>query len=664
MNIDGNGILLRDSGRLPPSTRKLLEKVGDEKITKIVAVRTPLASTTKSFLNIITLGQFEKISKKFFDEIFHLSFMINDKFNLEKNAVISFTIENAIKNNSETLNILVNKNINFNELFENTRKAMGNSNFSSYNAETNNCQVFLTAVLNSNKLGTDSDKKWIKQDTDALFKEIPTFSKIIGNLATTAGAVVDRVLQGEGRPRRLYITDDGRYFYLKNKKKKFVKMPPGISQKQVVKINLNNLVKPKNKRRRKRKGKAIVVKPSSSLFGVPAFQPLKKDDTNLLKTMNEFLLKFVTREPIKITPVVANDFVEPKSRNRSDSDATVEIDLSRSSSEDHSFGKSSNSSESRNESFARREGQREIDIPSSFGEDEFSTTTQIRAPRVSNVLDISSSLSGDGKVESNNFISSCYNPLSILLGSLPIGIEANNPMIKTEGFSTSTSKKQDETKQDEPQKKDEPQKQDGNGFVIKPSTMTTLLFGSGCCFHQGGGIDDVNSDVIPDGLYNTEIEKIAENLGIEVPVIASNEINKIINMIDHNTKEFGFIINTDTSNGSGIHWRAIFIDNDLDRPSIEYFDPLGDPPEITLIDDIKKIVNKLDNEKYFLFKENMIKRQADDTDTCGHFSLKFLEDRYNGVSWSDATGFKKCIQQQVEGERDIQKSVKKYESYL
>jgi len=49
---------------------------------------------------------------------------------------------------------------------------------------------------------------------------------------------------------------------------------------------------------------------------------------------------------------------------------------------------------------------------------------------------------------------------------------------------------------------------------------------------------------------------------------------------------------------------------------------------------------------------------------CGHISLKFLEDRYNGVSWADATGFKKCIEQQVEGERDIQKSVKKYESYL
>jgi len=147
----------------------------------------------------------------------------------------------------------------------------------------------------------------------------------------------------------------------------------------------------------------------------------------------------------------------------------------------------------------------------------------------------------------------------------------------------------------------------------------------GCCFNQGGGIDTFESGV--DGLYNDEITKIADNLGIEVPVIASNEIDKIIAKIDPDTKEFGFIINTDNSNGVGKHWRSIFIDNDPDRPSIEYFDPLGQAPELALINEIKKIVNKLDNEKYFLFKENMIKRQADDSNTCGHFSLKFLEDR-------------------------------------
>ena len=168
----------------------------------------------------------------------------------------------------------------------------------------------------------------------------------------------------------------------------------------------------------------------------------------------------------------------------------------------------------------------------------------------------------------------------------------------------------------------------------------------------------------PDGLYNDEIEKIADNLGIEIPVIASDQIYKIVDMVNSSTKQFGFVINTDSSKGPGQHWRSVFIDNDEERPSIEYFDPLGDGPEPKLIEDMKDIIDKLGNEKYFLFKENMVKRQSDDTETCGYFAVKFLEDRYNDVPFVEATGFKKCIDQSGEGEKEIMKSVKKYDSFL
>ena len=44
------------------------------------------------------------------------------------------------------------------------------------------------------------------------------------------------------RPRRLYTTDDGKFYYLIDGKKKFVKAPAGISQKQIAKINIKNIV--------------------------------------------------------------------------------------------------------------------------------------------------------------------------------------------------------------------------------------------------------------------------------------------------------------------------------------------------------------------------------------------------------------------------------------
>jgi hypothetical protein len=180
---------------------------------------------------------------------------------------------------------------------------------------------------------------------------------------------------------------------------------------------------------------------------------------------------------------------------------------------------------------------------------------------------------------------------------------------------------------------------------------------------NGGGVD---------GLYNDEIEKIADKMGFDVPVVAVDQMDKIVDMISPGTKEMGFIINVvpSTSDGSGRdgfrsgHWRAVYINNADDLPSIEFFDPLGDAPEKQLIDGFRKITNKMDNDKLFLFKENMIKRQADTTDTCGHFALKFLEDRFNGVPWPEATGFDKCMNQSSDGEREIMKHAKRYEGYL
>ena len=979
--MDGNGLLLRDPGKLPPSARKQLEQVGNEKVTKIVAVRTPLSSTTKAFLNIISLGQFEKISKKYFDDLFHLAFWINDKYNLEKNEVISFGTKNPIKSNSETQTITVNKSLTFNELMENTRKYMGDNNFTSYNAEKNNCQNFLLGILNGNGLGTDAEKKWIKQDTEQVFKEVPTFAKVLGNLATTAGAVVDRLVQGEGRPRRLYITDDGKYYYMKGKKKRFVKMPEGISQKQVVKINLANLVKPKKKRRRRRKTKREVKAeflPGTAIgkFGPPPViakiekGDIKKEANEIAKTI-ESLYKIVPREPLKLPEP------EPKVESKGD-DTEMEIVNAIANAEKYYVneeGVLDIEDKQTFNSFLNRvfkglpEDERKKNIlkysknqklndlfdakleewttkppvesvstetpllkksESSSTLEEFTKTTG--QPIVGNPVallrsrrDVMPSLRNRAKTEEEKLaetpsfsktalkgkgMDSCYNPLSIAYANMPIGLEVGNPTIKTEALtgttmpvSTTETKKPEK---EEPQKPDQPQKGQGlfsdiAGLYNPALGMSTRVLGLG--YGMGGGcqtcqcgngvvgdflntatekfqklkaeadadiqlrktnpaewqrrqdakkaemdrlkaeiekekkrkederkakeaelnrklnrplewyekagkfltgkavgaivpggvgavagallgqdveckmrdlnpeecrifrerqrggadpeeepepteeldlqdeielideeIDNLGreSDEIEaeiqrlrvslrswgrtedrgpsqnmfvrairqrlgplierqqeivdeieeliqlrqqrvdalrgggdvDGLYNDEIETIADNLGIKVPVIASDEIDKIVKMINPSTKEFGFIVNTDSSSGPGKHWRAVFIDNDEERPSIEYFDPLGDAPETQLIDDMKKIVDKLGNEKYFLFKENMVKRQADDTDTCGHFSLKFLEDRFNGVPWVDATGFKKCINQSGVGEKEIAPTVKKYENYL
>jgi hypothetical protein len=184
-----------------------------------------------------------------------------------------------------------------------------------------------------------------------------------------------------------------------------------------------------------------------------------------------------------------------------------------------------------------------------------------------------------------------------------------------------------------------------------------------------------------DGLYNDEIEEIARrSIKNFVPVIASDEINTLSKYVKPGQKRFAFIINTNpsTSDGSGEdgqrpgHWRAVYINNDDDFPTVEYFDPLceGRIPN-DLLKVCMKIARKMNPEMMFKYKQNMLQRQSKLSSSCGYHSLGFIEDRYNGVPYSEATGYDDYMMKlnQVkddsrDGEKDVMKYIKKYDSYI
>ena len=57
------------------------------------------------------------------------------------------------------------------------------------------------------------------------------------------------------RPRRLYYDQDkDKYYYIINSKRKYIKVPKTMSQKQLVKINIKNIIgadRPRRVRKRK-----------------------------------------------------------------------------------------------------------------------------------------------------------------------------------------------------------------------------------------------------------------------------------------------------------------------------------------------------------------------------------------------------------------------------
>lgn len=182
----------------------------------------------------------------------------------------------------------------------------------------------------------------------------------------------------------------------------------------------------------------------------------------------------------------------------------------------------------------------------------------------------------------------------------------------------------------------------------------------------------------PSGLYNTDIEDIMKGLKNVCPVIPSDKIGMLLDYVKTGMGKFGAIINVNPSKSDGSgqdgfrvgHWRAIFFDNDDGYISAEYFDPLCEGPiPAPLKAMMKKIAKKMNPEDYFLLKENHLKRQADTTNTCGYHAIKFIDDRYNDVPWSEATGYDDYMKKHKPddseaGEKSLMKPMKKYDKYI
>jgi hypothetical protein len=153
------------------------------------------------------------------------------------------------------------------------------------------------------------------------------------------------------------------------------------------------------------------------------------------------------------------------------------------------------------------------------------------------------------------------------------------------------------------------------------------------------------------GLYDDQIEKIINQKTKKiVPVIMADEIPKLLPLVSKDTKEFGFVINSeDSTKGDGIHWRACFIS--IPRREIDYFDSLVSHPTKEFLHDIKLLIDKIDPDTYLKLKTNMVQMQDNKTDNCGFFAAKWLIDMFRGRKFIDATKFNDS----VKGEQDIQR---------
>ncbi len=108
-----------------------------------------------------------------------------------------------------------------------------------------------------------------------------------------------------------------------------------------------------------------------------------------------------------------------------------------------------------------------------------------------------------------------------------------------------------------------------------------------------------------------------------------DELKKINNKLTYNgeLKNYGIVINTDSSSGQGIHWFSIFIDFEATPIKIEYFNSSGyDIKNVKFKTYFMNLADEITREvrKAVFVKVTDVQHQKNNTANCGSFSLFYI----------------------------------------
>ena len=185
-----------------PKIQSIIKRYGEDKIIGITIKRTPVQGVITGALSVFSFGEFGKNQKKNdFDELFHLFMELKmgsgTRIIIEKNERISITVnEKGERKHTETSSVPFDgaTSLSLNEILIKTQERMGN-NYFKYSAKDNNCQDFILNVLNANGLGNEDNRNFVKQNTQALFADLPYLRKF-SNTLTDIGARANVLVSG------------------------------------------------------------------------------------------------------------------------------------------------------------------------------------------------------------------------------------------------------------------------------------------------------------------------------------------------------------------------------------------------------------------------------------------------------------------------------------
>jgi hypothetical protein len=168
------------------------------------------------------LGTYEQSKKELsYDKMFHLGLfaMVGNEIGqfysvvIEKNEVIHIEKANFnLNGEKDVISVSINPNIRItlNDFLNNCQQFMGAKYFM-YDAFTNNCQMYIKSLIESNNLSTPQLIKFIYQPVETMIRNLPKSTQVFAKTLTNIGGIFNRLTGGALPPKEQTMKAEADY---------------------------------------------------------------------------------------------------------------------------------------------------------------------------------------------------------------------------------------------------------------------------------------------------------------------------------------------------------------------------------------------------------------------------------------------------------------------
>lgn len=179
-------------------------------IEPMTIMREPVQKYLKTFINFLTLGKFQDVLERHYDDVFHLFLIMTlkspdgsriEQISIEKNQTIEINpYSKRDDSKAEKFPLVIPEGMRFGNFLDKARASTSEDTYFRYDPLSYNCQAYIKILLDANgilKLNPTA-KDFLYQDMSELRNALPEYAKKVMRGITNLAGSADVLIHGYG----------------------------------------------------------------------------------------------------------------------------------------------------------------------------------------------------------------------------------------------------------------------------------------------------------------------------------------------------------------------------------------------------------------------------------------------------------------------------------